>query len=105
MSYQPHPLRVQLSRKKGWRKPEGAIVVARPRKWGNPYKAGEIDEATGRTLDRATAVRLFRNFVMQTAWPELRASIVEELRGKQLCCWCPLDQPCHADVLAEIANA
>ncbi len=20
-------------------------------------------------------------------------------------CWCPLDQPCHADVLLEIANA
>ena len=27
-----------------------------------------------------------------------------ELRGKDLCCWCPLDQPCHADVLLEIAN-
>lgn len=28
----------------------------------------------------------------------------EELRGKDLLCWCPLDQPCHADVLLEIAN-
>ena len=28
-----------------------------------------------------------------------------ELRRKTLCCWCPLDQPCHADVLLEIANA
>lgn len=27
------------------------------------------------------------------------------LRGKNLACWCPLDQPCHADVLIEIANA
>jgi hypothetical protein len=27
-----------------------------------------------------------------------------ELRGKNLACWCPLDQPCHADVLLEIAN-
>jgi len=26
------------------------------------------------------------------------------LRGKDLACWCPLDQPCHADVLLEIAN-
>lgn len=30
--------------------------------------------------------------------------IKEELRGKDLVCWCPLDQPCHADVLLEIAN-
>lgn len=28
-----------------------------------------------------------------------------ELRGKNLACFCPLDQPCHADVLLEIANA
>lgn len=26
------------------------------------------------------------------------------LRGKDLACWCPLNQPCHADVLLEIAN-
>ncbi len=28
-----------------------------------------------------------------------------ELRGRTLVCWCPLDCPCHADVLLEIANA
>jgi hypothetical protein len=27
------------------------------------------------------------------------------LRGKNLACWCALDQPCHADVLLELANA
>jgi hypothetical protein len=26
------------------------------------------------------------------------------LRGHDLACWCPLDQPCHADVLLELAN-
>lgn len=31
--------------------------------------------------------------------------LLDELRGKDLACWCPLDQPCHADVLLEIANA
>ena len=31
--------------------------------------------------------------------------IRSELRGKNLACWCPLDQPCHADVLLELANA
>lgn len=29
---------------------------------------------------------------------------LQELRGHDLCCWCPLDQPCHADVLLELAN-
>jgi hypothetical protein len=30
---------------------------------------------------------------------------LDELRGRDLACWCPLDEPCHADVLLEIANA
>jgi len=29
----------------------------------------------------------------------------EILRGHDLACWCPLDQPCHADRLLEVANA
>jgi hypothetical protein len=28
-----------------------------------------------------------------------------ELAGRDLACWCPLDQPCHADVLLMVANA
>ena len=32
-------------------------------------------------------------------------SDVAELRGKDLACWCPLDEPCHADVLLELANS
>lgn len=32
------PDRIQLSRKKGWRKPDGAITVARPTIWGNPWQ-------------------------------------------------------------------
>jgi Domain of unknown function (DUF4326) len=35
------PQRVQQHRAKGWRKPDGAISVARPHKWGNPFAVGE----------------------------------------------------------------
>jgi Domain of unknown function (DUF4326) len=39
------------------------------------------------------------------AWPEwLRKHALPALRGKNLACFCPLDQPCHADVLLELAN-
>lgn len=30
---------------------------------------------------------------------------LHELRGHDLVCWCPLDSPCHADVLLELADA
>ncbi|HLH95065.1 MAG TPA: DUF4326 domain-containing protein [Xanthobacteraceae bacterium] len=26
------------------------------------------------------------------------------MRGNNLACWCPLDRPCHADVLLRLAN-
>lgn len=32
------PDRIQLHRTAGWRKPPGAVVVARPSKWGNPFR-------------------------------------------------------------------
>lgn len=32
-------------------------------------------------------------------------TIVAELKGKDLACWCRLDQKCHADILLELANA
>jgi hypothetical protein len=51
------PTRVQLRRIKGWRKPEGAISVARPHKWGNPYVVG-MD-----AVDAADAVRLYRQWL------------------------------------------
>lgn len=35
-------------------------------------------------------------------WPSSAAR--HELLGKDLACWCSLDQPCHADVLIRIAN-
>lgn len=38
-------------------------------------------------------------------WDPVFREAVESLRGHDLACWCPLDQPCHADVLLEIANA
>lgn len=38
--------------------------------------------------------------------PPSLADIREHLAGKNLACWCPHDgQPCHADVLLELANA
>lgn len=39
------PDRVQLRRTRGWRKPEGVVNVARPTRWGNPFK--HRDRSTG----------------------------------------------------------
>lgn len=36
--------------------------------------------------------------------PPTVAEIREHLAGKNLACWCRLDEPCHADVLLAVAN-
>jgi Domain of unknown function (DUF4326) len=89
------PERIQLRRSIGWRKPEGAIVVARPSRWGNPYRIGE-------GLSRAEAVELYRQHLAGS--PHLVAEARTVLRGYDLACWCPLSEPCHADVLLRLAN-
>ncbi len=103
------PIRIQLRRTKGWRKPEGAIAVARPSKWGNPFKVGEPHPFGGDGPTTAEqAVVLYRwGTEMCDGAPDFDLS---ELRGHDLACWCPLvdDEgqpvPCHADVLLELAN-
>ena len=96
------PKRIQRRRVKGWRMPEGAAYVGRPTKWGNPYKVGEKNPYGTVTVDKRHAQRIFLGFAPQNE--RLVAAAREELRGKDLACWCPLDEPCHADVLLEIAN-
>ncbi|OHU55946.1 hypothetical protein BKG83_17380 [Mycobacteroides chelonae] len=120
------PQRIQRKRVKGWRKPEGAIVVTRPSRWGNPFVVvpagtepglfsrrrervwtvngpGTFFQGTGtREWAADYAVRLYRRWLLGSM--KRVEDLVPLLRGHDLCCYCPLDQPCHADVLLELAN-
>lgn len=40
----------------------------------------------------------------KVTFPDKYAAVLD-LRGRDLACWCPPDQPCHADVLLEVANS
>lgn len=98
------PHRVQLKRTKGWRLPPNTVVVSRPSRWGNPFKVGELIQwpsGAWRKRTHEQAVEQFRRLAINWCW---RPEELAELRGKNLACWCPLDQPCHADVLLELAN-
>jgi hypothetical protein len=101
--------RIQLKRSRGWGKPPGAVVVARPSKWGNPYRIGEPatvgDVRMDYPLDANAAVWAFEHALRWGLLPITVEQVRAELRGKDLCCWCPTGSRCHADVLLEIANA
>lgn len=113
------PKRIQRRRTKGWQMPDGAVYVGRGTAWGNPARIGawfgEGDPFGARgafamkwwvgtsgqifVRDHAAAVDCFRRICDLSPPRDLHL-----LRGKDLACWCALDQPCHADVLLELAN-
>lgn len=99
------PVRIQRKRTKGWKMPEGAVYVGRPTSpFQNRYKIGTHSNWLGRAVaTQQEAVDCYRAVIME---PEhMRAYARERLRGKDLVCWCKEGDPCHADVLLEIANA
>lgn len=106
------PKRIQRKRLKGWRMPPNTVYVGRPTKWGNPWtpknhtviamKAGQIVGSRPGTIAECIV-----SYYEDIKSGDIGLSIGEarrELAGKNLACWCPLDQPCHADVLLELAN-
>jgi hypothetical protein len=115
------PRRIQLSRERGWRMPAGAVSVARPTRWGNPYRVkptrgrgGSVDwmVATRESPDgiytfccEEDAIRLAVALYRSDLLTGRLALDLAPLRGHDLACWCPLSWPCHADVLLELANS
>ena len=96
------PKRIQRKRTKGWRSPSNTVYVGRPSKWGNPHACG-VGSSASPHRSRIHVVEQFREYATSRVKWDLRW--LDELRGKDLACWCPLNQPCHADVLLEIANS
>lgn len=110
--------RIQRKRTKGWKMPEDAIYVGRPTMWGNPFQGEDAADRYRRWLDsdqifpgwldpqwvRRTHERESRYAYTLSARRQWILAHLADLRGKPLACWCPLDRPCHADVLREMAN-
>jgi hypothetical protein len=93
------PDRVRLRRTAGWRKPPGAVVVARPSRWGNPHPVSSHTPQAHRA-----AVEAYRADLLAGRLGFTVEDVRRELAGRDLCCWCAPELACHADVLLEVAN-
>lgn len=80
--------------------PEGAKLVDRSTRWGNPYKV--IGQGGEYTVEEAVSKYLVHIALCIKEDP--KKYNLNELKGKNLVCHCKLDERCHADVLLELAN-
>lgn len=90
----------------------------------HPYALpdGPIIRCEVRWATHVELVELYRRILHREADPAIRSAwgpryltdrcpvevtaedVRRELAGHNLACWCPLDRPCHADVLLAVAN-
>ena len=126
--------RIQRKRTKGWKMPKNTIYVGRPTKWGNPFELqGDMiycdashrrlylskwilweDKLYNKTDGLKRICELYEQWINNDLpeWNYQNHHIVKpfnnfdlnELKGKNLACWCPLDKPCHADILIKLLN-
>ena len=109
--------RIQRRRTKGWKMPANAIYIGRPTVFGNPFPG------KGQLMSRRDCLMLYRLF-LRRRWKDLERLGVDpvvilnlallhkkltdnlpKLRGKDLCCWCPLDKNCHGDILLKLLES
>lgn len=108
------PQRIQRKRTKGFNLQQvskasnglDCVYVGRPTKFGNPYKVGSpffniFTKKTG-IFSIDETVDCFEFWLKGKL--AFAPNFLDELRGKNLACFCPLDSCCHADVLLEYAN-
>lgn len=102
--------RIQRRRAKDWTMPADTIYVGRPTGFGNPFIIGK--DGTAKRCVELYRYLLSGLLCVSCAAPvkeqervmEYVENHIDELAGKDLACWCRAGQPCHADVLLEIAN-
>lgn len=109
------PHRVQRRRTKGFKLPPNTVSVTRGTQWGNPFTIGV------HVSNNHEAVEYFDAWANSKVMPYRRGApivpaldgfesclfkeaVKTKLRGKNLACYCRLDEPCHADILLRIAN-
>ena len=120
--------RIQRKRTRGWKMPSNTIYVGRPTKWGNPFKVGSYLNAWGKAFiatqlcKTAKEVKeLYKSGILDKKitlenslkWYEMSIKFkikhkvldINELKEKDLACWCSLDKLCHADILIKLCKS
>lgn len=80
--------------------PADAVYIGRGSPWGNPWSHLPYADAIP-VNTRAEAVAQYETHIMNL--PGFHQKIKDELRGKDLVCFCA-PKTCHGEILLRIAN-
>ena len=104
--------RIQRKRTKHYKMPDNCKYVGRPGKFGNPFIVS--DELTALEATRRYKECILNNAMTYYYFYEVDASLmfdhfkyisehINDLKQYDyLSCFCPLNKPCHVDVLIEL---
>ena len=85
--------------------PKNTIYVGRPSRWGNQWIVGVSNYPAGLS-EHWTLEQCLNAY---KGWLEFKVEddshFLDELKGKDLACWCALDKPCNADILLDMLNS
>ncbi len=92
----PYPIRGWISRDDEDLWPHVArLIPGGPQMFGIPFRQVRVASAE-------MAVQAYFDYIIER--PSLTLAAIDTLHGKDLACWCRLENPCHADVLLELAS-
>lgn len=72
-----------------WKSNSNAVYVGRPSRWGNPFKVKDYG--------LEVALKKYEEWLVNKLKED--PHFLDPLIGKDLVCWCDLNEPCHADIL------
>lgn len=112
------PIRIQRKRVKGWRMPANTVSITRPGKWGNPFSVvpdalddnlfcvigGGVTVKGILSRERAIDICLehYKKYLEDSI--QLGRLIPNEIKGKDVACFCKVGEKCHGDILLERVN-
>ena len=114
--------RIQRKRTKGSKMPDNCKYVGRPTKFGNPFKLNDgmllykcinrkifdpwiIYDQSNFNWTNEKMLDLYELWITNRLTDKIglpKPPDIEELRGFDLACFCPLNKPCHVDILLKL---
>lgn len=99
------PHRTQRTRKSVPGIPTGSVYVGRPSQWGNPAAIGEWFGGAFMANNLVAVSKFYDECkLMATSEPEKFVKWLTPLVDRNLCCWCKIGEPCHADILLALSK-